>query len=127
MSGSVGDTWTVPGELKLGAMGQVKLERTFTLDEVSSKGATSLARLSFTSRLTDYQPAKTGGNAFRITEGTLSQGEGKGSLEMDLDAGRPRASVSTVKLRGYVTLLNTNIVYRARLAQEQSVTLTVHD
>jgi hypothetical protein len=122
-----GDTWDMPGELKLGALGRVKLTRSFTLDGFTERGVTKLARISFTTKLSEYQPARAGGNAFRIADGAITHGEGKGSLEVDLDAGRLREAKAEVSLRGHLTLVNTNIQYRARLVQDQTVTLTVLD
>ncbi len=122
-----GESWNSTAELKLGVAGRVKSEREFTLDAVENRGATSLARVSFTTKVSDYQPAKGGNLAFQVAAGYLTQASGKGSLEVDLDAGRLLRGESSVKLAGYLTLRNSDVFYRVRLAQEQTVTTRVTD
>ena len=122
-----GETWNSTSELKLGALGAVKAERVFALDAVETRGATVVARLSFTTKLTNYQPAQGAGTAFQIAAGTLTEASGKGTAEADLDAGRLLGSESTMKLAGTLALRNAEVLYRARLVQEQTVTTKVTD
>ncbi len=122
-----GAEWETGGELKLGALGRLKLERKCKLESVENRGAKSLAKVSWTTKLLDYRPARSSGIAFQVVNGHLSDVSAVGSLEVDLDAGRPLSGKCEVKLAGYVTLLNTNVEYRARLAQEQVVTIKVED
>jgi hypothetical protein len=149
------DHWSQPAQLRLGALGLLRLERTFTLQSVQKRKDVNTARVVFTSRVKDYRPdpidhkiagtvllqrqplgsaatallarSLSGGIAFRITDGYLTEGGGTGRFDLDLDAGRLREATSEVKLRGHLTLRNANAYFRVRLTQEQEVTLTVSD
>ncbi len=122
-----GEGWNATTELKLGIVGRVKIARDFTLDGVENRGATSLARVSFRAKVSDYQPAKGGNIDYQIADGYLTEASGKGSLEVDLDAGRLLGGESSVNLAGYLTLRNSGVFYRVRLEQEQTVTTRVTD
>jgi hypothetical protein len=123
-----GASWTVPASLHLGALGQVKLERTFTLKDVDKKSDGDVARLGFTTRVVDYQPGRPGKlDAFRITDGYLSRAEGNGEFTVGVGAGRVEKATCTMNLHGLLTLRNSHVSYRTRLEQKQTVTLTVSD
>jgi hypothetical protein len=123
----IGDSWPRTVELKLGGLGRLKLERTFTLNSVTEKGVTKMAGVSFFTRIADYQPGQGQGFAFRIVEGNWAEAESKGNLDIDVDSGRPIGATSNLKLSGYLTMRNTEVSYRIRLTQEQTTTMKVTD
>jgi hypothetical protein len=126
----VGDTWNRPAALDLGALGKIKAAHSFKLDSLKSKGKSNLAELSFTSRMTDYQPAsdKTPDLRFRVLQVSRAEwvtARGEGTALVDLNLGRPTEVRNKFTLAGFVTFRNSVIVYHARLLQEQTVAIKV--
>jgi hypothetical protein len=122
-----GESWARPVELKLGGLGRIRLERTFTLDSVADKGVTKVAGVSFNSRVVEYQPGQGRGAAFQIVEGNWAEAESKGNLDIDVDSGRAIGATSTMKLSGYLTMRNSEVTFRIRLMQEHTTTMKVVD
>jgi hypothetical protein len=123
----VGETWKRSDELKLGAMGSATTERVYKLEKVEDRGATRYASVSFVNRVTGYRPAADGDLALRIADGTLSESSGKGTVEIDMDAGRPSEATTSLSLSGTFTFRNREETFRTRLTQEQTVTVKVTD
>src|SRR5439155_516824 len=120
-------TWNTTSELKLKTLKRIKLERAFTLNAVKIQKTTSLTQLSFTTQLTNYQPARSTNSAFQIANNYLTETAGKGSIDVDLDAGRPLNGDSTMKLTDYLTLHNTDVLYHIQLTQKQTITIKIMD
>lgn len=112
-------------ELNLGIAGTMKVERSFQLDAIREKGAKKEATISFQGRMTDYRPARTDSRSFQVVVARWLAADSSGTIEVDLDAGRPIESNTKASLAGFVLLRNNDKSYPARFWQEHTAVVKV--
>ncbi len=131
-----GDSWGADKkqELRLGPLGTFTTTRRFTYDgkeapQGSAAGSKPLDKISLAASAT-YAPPKSGEASpfpFQVTKGDLKADAIKGTTYFDADAGRLVESMTTMHLRGTLTIVVGGNTIDTEVEQDQNVKSRILD